>query len=260
MWPCPASGHCIPEEKLCDGKHDCLDGADEKNCTHNLCPSLGCQAGCHASPTGGVCTCPAGYKLDQRFKRTCADINECAEFGYCDQNCQNHKPGFTCSCLGSCFTLEMSHVGKNQNASMRGYCISQEPETMKLYVARREGLYLLDPAKPQDAKKITPGEFIYGVAFDYADRKLFWTDRLTHSAFRAELTSTGDVEHVTKLDLKSLIFPRNLAVDWIAKNLYIVESGSRRIDVSDYEGTKRTVLLADGLTLPLDIALDPLKG
>lgn len=39
---------------------------------HNLCPTLGCQAGCQPSPTGGVCTCPQGYSLDQRFKRTCS--------------------------------------------------------------------------------------------------------------------------------------------------------------------------------------------
>lgn len=38
----------------------------------NLCPSLGCQAGCHPSPSGGVCTCPVGYKLDERFHRTCS--------------------------------------------------------------------------------------------------------------------------------------------------------------------------------------------
>uniref|UniRef100_A0A1I7SE82 EGF-like domain-containing protein n=1 Tax=Bursaphelenchus xylophilus TaxID=6326 RepID=A0A1I7SE82_BURXY len=259
MWPCPASGHCIDEERLCDGTADCKDGADEKNCTHNLCPTLGCQAGCKASPGGGICTCPQGYKLDSRFKRTCSDINECAEFGYCDQNCQNHKPGFTCQCLGTCYTLEMTHSAAN--GTIRGYCKSAEPEKMRLYVARREGLYLVDPnSKHDEPKRLTNGEFIYGVAFDFNDRKLFWTDRLTHSAFTADIKQDGDIENLKKLDLKSLIYPRNIAVDWIANNLYIVESGSRRIDVSDYEGTKRTVLLADGLTLPLDIALDPLRG
>lgn len=49
-------------------------------------------------------------------------------------------------------------------------------------------------------------------------------------------------------------------MDWLSHNIYIIESGSRRIDVMNYEGDKRTVLLADGLTLPLDIALDPLRG
>lgn len=132
---------------------------------------------------------------------------------------------------------------------------------MRLYIARREGLYLINPNnKNEPAKKIASGEYIYGIAYDYGDRKLFWTDRLAHSAFRADLNDDGDIEHIKKLDLKSLIFPRNLAVDWITNNIYIVESGSKRIDVSNYEGDRRTVLLADGMTLPLDIALDPLRG
>lgn len=63
-----------------------------------------------------------------------------------------------------------------------------------------------------------------------------------------------------KLDLKSLIYPRNLAVDWISRNVYVIESGSRRIDITNYDGDLRTVLIADELTLPLDIALDPLRG
>lgn len=63
-----------------------------------------------------------------------------------------------------------------------------------------------------------------------------------------------------KLDLKNLIFPRNLAVDWITNHLYIVESGSKRIDISTFDGQRRTVLIADDLILPLDIALDPVRG
>uniref|UniRef100_A0A914GSI0 Low-density lipoprotein receptor-related protein n=1 Tax=Globodera rostochiensis TaxID=31243 RepID=A0A914GSI0_GLORO len=268
MWPCPNSGHCIPKWKLCDGKSDCGDGADEKACSNNLCSTLGCQSGCLASPGGGICTCPQGYKLDERFQRTCSDINECAEFGYCDQTCQNHRPSFTCGCLGSCFRLQMVQsissapgAGGHSNLTLRGYCISNEAEKMRLYVARREGLYRLNPTnKDEQAVKIASGEFIYGVDFDYEQKKMFWTDRMSHSLFRADITPSGDIEKIKKLDLKSLIYPRNLAVDWITKNVYVIESGSRRIDVVNYDGDKRTVLLADALTLPLDIALDPLRG
>lgn len=68
------------------------------------------------------------------------------------------------------------------------------------------------------------------------------------------------LQHCRKLDLKNLVYPRNLAVDWITNHLYIIESGSRRIDVATFSGERRTVLIADGLTLPLDIALDPVRG
>uniref|UniRef100_A0A0K0FI56 Low-density lipoprotein receptor-related protein (inferred by orthology to a C. elegans protein) n=1 Tax=Strongyloides venezuelensis TaxID=75913 RepID=A0A0K0FI56_STRVS len=261
-WACPNSGHCIDEVKLCDGISDCPDSSDEKNCSSNLCHTLGCQAGCIKSPTGGKCTCPNGYKLDDRFQRTCSDINECSEFGYCDQLCENHRPGFTCSCKGGCFTLKMKTADPNGgNSTMRGYCTSPDPEQMRLFVARREGLYKINPySTSEEAKKITSGEFLYGVDYDYSDKKLFWTDRLAHAVFSADLTDTGDIDKIKKLDLKSLIFPRNLAVDWITKNLYIIESGSRRIDVTNYEGDRRTILIADGLVLPLDIALDPIHG
>lgn len=261
MWNCPASGHCISETALCDGKKDCSDGADEAQCSQNLCPSLGCQAGCHPSPHGGKCTCPDGYKLDDRFHRTCSDINECSEFGFCDQLCSNHRPGFTCSCLGDCYTLEMAHGPGKDNLTMRGYCVSNHADKMKLLIARREGLYKMDPKDSNAApKKLASGEFIYGIDFDYGDRKVFWTDRLAHATFSADIDEEGDISHIKKLGLKSLVYPRALAVDWITNTLYIIESGSRRIDVSSFDGDKRTVLISDGLTLPLDIALDPLRG
>ena len=28
------TSHCIPDERVCNGKHDCRHGDDERNCTH----------------------------------------------------------------------------------------------------------------------------------------------------------------------------------------------------------------------------------
>ena len=85
-----------------------------------------------------------------------------------------------------------------RNVTLRGYCIAAESEKMRLFIARREGLYKLNPnSKEEPAKKLASGEFIYGVDYDYTENKLFWTDRLTHSVFRADITSGGDnIEHV----------------------------------------------------------------
>jgi len=39
-----------------------------------------------------------------------------------------------------------SPFGGSNNLTLRGYCIYSEPEQMRLFVARREGLYRLNPA------------------------------------------------------------------------------------------------------------------
>lgn len=163
--------------------------------------------------------------------------------------------------MGSCYTLRMSGGPGANNQTTRGYCISNEADKMRLFVARREAIYRINPNAPQEEPvKVVSGEFLYGVDYDYADKKIFWTERLAHAVFVADIDADAVVSEPKKLDLKGLVYPRNLAVDWITNLLYIIESGSRRIDVSDFEGKRRTVLIADGLTLPLDIALDPIRG
>lgn len=91
----------------------------------------------------------------------------------------------------------MTHGPEADNLTIRGYCISENSEQMRLYVARREGLYRLNPYNHNEpAAKIASGEFIYGVGFDVANSKLFWTDRLAHAAFRADLNSQGDLVNI----------------------------------------------------------------
>lgn len=91
----------------------------------------------------------------------------------------------------------MEHGPGKDNLTMRGYCVSNNADKMRLFVARREGLYRLNPKNPdEEAKKLTSGEFIYGIDFDYGVRKLFWTDRLAHSAFSADVDDEGEISSI----------------------------------------------------------------
>lgn len=91
----------------------------------------------------------------------------------------------------------MTHGPGKDNLTLRGYCVSNNADKMKLFLARREGLYKLSPNGPNhDAKKLASGEFIYGVDFDYGDRKIFWTDRLAHSAFSADVDEDGEISDI----------------------------------------------------------------
>lgn len=135
---------------------------------------------------------------------------------------------------------------------------------MRLFVSRREGIYLLNPSQPTASaqpKKIIEGEFLYGIDYDYSQNKVFWGERDKNEIWTGQFDlGKAEVTNRQKLPLTGIVNPRNFAVDWLAKKIYIVESGSKRIDVSDYSGAQRTVLIADGLTLPIDIAVDPTKG
>lgn len=57
-----------------------------------------------------------------------------------------------------------------------------------------------------------------------------------------------------------LATPEGLAVDWIAGNIYWVESNLDQIEVAKLDGTMRTTLLAGEVEHPRAIALDPRDG
>lgn len=57
-----------------------------------------------------------------------------------------------------------------------------------------------------------------------------------------------------------LATPEGLAVDWIAGNIYWVESNLDQIEVAKLDGTMRTTLLAGDVEHPRAIALDPRDG
>ena len=51
-----------------------------------------------------------------------------------------------------------------------------------------------------------------------------------------------------------------LAVDWVAENIYWVESNLDQIEVADLNGTNRATLIAGDMSSPRAIVLDPRVG
>ena len=54
--------------------------------------------------------------------------------------------------------------------------------------------------------------------------------------------------------------PEAIAVDWIARNLYWADLGTRRIEMARLDGSSRRVLLWEDLEHLKSIALDPANG
>lgn len=57
-----------------------------------------------------------------------------------------------------------------------------------------------------------------------------------------------------------LATPEGLTVDWIAGNIYWIDSNLDQIEVAKLDGTLRTTLIAGAMEHPRAIALDPRYG
>lgn len=53
--------------------------------------------------------------------------------------------------------------------------------------------------------------------------------------------------------------PAGLAVDWATDKLYWTDAGNNRIEVSNLDGSLRSLLVWEGLNKPRDIVVDPLS-
>lgn len=63
--------------------------------------------------------------------------------------------------------------------------------------------------------------------------------------------------HTKVIDVQ---MPVGIAVDWIYKNIYWSDLGSKTIAVTNFNGTKQKVLFDRDLKEPASIAVDPLSG
>ena len=86
------------------------------------------------------------------------------------------------------------------------------------------------------------------------EEDVWWSLLSSSFSFLSALTSFDVViQH-------GLATPEGLAVDWIAGNIYWVESNLDQIEVAKLDGTMRTTLLAGEVEHPRAIALDPRDG
>lgn len=194
-WKCPLSASppvCIDKAQVCDGIENCPRGEDERQeenfCSSSLCPALSCESGCAPSPTGGRCTCPAGYKIDTSNatagNRSCVDLNECETWGYCDQGCVNMIGSYRCYCaqgyqFDTTTTIVPSSAAdaspSSKSASMQ-YCKADDPFAFRLILARRASLLQIDNKDGTSLTRLVNTTKAYGVDFHLQSDTIFWTD------------------------------------------------------------------------------------
>ena len=51
-----------------------------------------------------------------------------------------------------------------------------------------------------------------------------------------------------------------LSVDWVSKHVYWTDQDRRTVEISDYNGRNRRILISSGLRRPRGVLVDPING
>ncbi|XP_065166985.1 vitellogenin receptor Yl-like [Atheta coriaria] len=241
---CSDNRTCIDLKNVCDGSYQCPDKSDEANScsTRKGCSTKHCSHTCVDLPTGATCTCPTGYRRIN--DADCRDINECEEYGICDQKCHNTPGSYECLCDPRYLLQSDKHTCKvvggealmmfSTKTEIRGYFLQSE---------------LLFPVA-QNLKQVV------GVNFD--GHHVYWTD--IHVEHESLVRSLEDGSERELLVTAGLGAPEDLAVDWITGNIYFTDSEMQHLGVCTNDGSVCTVLVNKDIDKPRAIALHPSDG
>ncbi|XP_032807616.2 vitellogenin receptor Yl-like isoform X1 [Petromyzon marinus] len=236
-FPC-ADGGCAAWASVCNGEDDCGDGSDEgERCgvAAEACGELRCSHRCHATPVGPVCVCPGGFKLGESG-RSCVDRDECVDLAVppCAQRCLNTEGNFSCACSDG-YVL-----------APNGTCKATEPEAMLVYaslaVVTAVGLTTGD-----HVVLVGLAPSVVSLDFDRPSGRLYWYEWQGKRILWALVNGTENGTLYTGIAAEAI------AVDWVARNIYWMDSESNCIMAAPLEAQTENEVAARVVIVGADV-------
>ncbi|XP_023355035.1 low-density lipoprotein receptor-related protein 2 isoform X2 [Sarcophilus harrisii] len=261
------NGHCIPLSYVCDNFDDCGDHFDETGCNpgaERTCDENICEHNCTNLNEGGfICSCRPGYNASAIDRNSCIDINECEQFGVCPQDCRNSKGSYECICADG-FRSVGDHEGKQcaadgtppllllpDNVRIRKYNLSSEQYSD--YLDNQEHIQAIDyDWDPEGIGLSVVYYTVLGQGSDFGSIK---------RAYIPTFDSSGNnpVKEVD-LNLKYIMRPDGIAVDWVGRHIYWSDASTNRIEVAKLDGRYRKWLVSTQLDQPAAVVVNPKLG
>nr|WPW46124.1 vitellogenin receptor [Diaphorina citri] len=244
-FKCHDASHCVEFHKLCDNHTDCIDGSDEGGQCSTVCPES-CHDKCTRSPSGPICYCPAGtiQSIPTDPSSPCMDINECTQFGICDQRCTNKYGSYTCSC----------HPGFVLQSDGKSCKVSGDSEAQLYYSTYDEVRHLGLTSGIEDVVA-TRLKHVAGVSYD--GQSVYWS-----SIYEGEETiikSNWDGSGKEIVVSAGLGSPEDLSVDWLTHNIYFTDLKAQHIGVCNNKGEHCVIIVNADIDRPRGITLLPVE-
>lgn len=210
--------------------------------------------------------CPEGKILTQtndnialtnNHSYQCIPLKQsCTNWGTCSQKCKQLDAfQVACSCKAGFKLAEDNFTCKSLHKAtpILMYSIRQEIKSFDLDFGQN--------GKNKSRTLISGLKNTIALDLFYSDTEgyIFWTDVVDEKIYRGTIIN-NTVTNVDVVVQTGLATAEGLAVDWIGRNIYWVESNLDQIEVADMQGISRRTLVAGDMDNPRAISVDPRYG